>query len=234
MRADDALASLAVRYALSGEQRAQLRRLVDYVDRDARAPTSARARAATVDVHVADSLVGLEVDAVTEAHRITDIGSGAGFPGIPLAVALPAAAVNLVESQSRRCVFLELAGAEAGAANAAVVCRRVEEWKDGQEFSDVVVARALAEQSVVLEYAAPLLRLGGALIDWRGRRSAPEEEQALRAAAELGLERKEVRHVSPYAAARAHHLHVYLKVIDTPARFPRRAGVARRRPLGTA
>jgi 16S rRNA (guanine527-N7)-methyltransferase len=231
---DDPLARLARRYELSGEQRAQLRRLVDYVNKDAHAPTSARARAATVDVHVADSLVGLEVDVMAEARRIADIGSGAGFPGIPLAVALPAASVSLVESQSRRCVFLELAGAEASAANVAVVCRRVEKWKDGQEFNDVVVARALAEQSVVVEYAAPLLRLGGALVDWRGRRSAPEEEQALRAAEELGLERREVRHVSPYAAAGAHHLHVYLKVRDTPARFPRRAGVARRRPLGAA
>jgi 16S rRNA (guanine527-N7)-methyltransferase len=234
MRADDALVSLARRYELSGEQLAQLRRLVDFVDSDAHAPTSARARAATVDVHVADSLVGLEVDAVAEARRIADIGSGAGFPGIPLAVALPAATVSLVESQARRCTFLELAGAEAGAANIAVVCGRVEEWKGGRGFNDVVIARALAEQPVVLEYAAPLLRLGGALVDWRGKRSAPQEQRALRAADELGLERREVRHVSPYAAAGAHHLHVYLKVIDTPARFPRRAGVARRRPLGTA
>lgn len=207
---------------------------MEYIANDAHAPTSARARGETVDVHIADSLVGLEVDALARAGRIADIGSGAGFPGIPLAVALPSAAVSLVESQSRRCVFLELAVAEAGTANAAVTCRRVEEWTEGQGRNDAVVARALAEQAVVLEYAAPLLRVGGAVVDWRGRRSSPDEERALRAAEQLGLEREEVRAVSPYPAAEDHHLHVYLKVRATPARFPRRAGVARRRPLGVA
>jgi 16S rRNA (guanine527-N7)-methyltransferase len=233
-RSVDALAQLTQRHGLSVTQGEQLRRLLDYIDSDAHAPTSARARAATLDVHIADSLAGLEVDELTRASRIADIGSGAGFPGIPLAVALPAATLSLVESQSRRCVFLELAVAEAGAANAAVICGRIEEWHQGRGVNDAVVARAVAEQAVVLEYAAPLLRAGGVLVDWRGRRSAPEEEQALRAAALLGLERREVREVSPYATAGARHLHVYLKVRATPARFPRRTGVARRRPLGAA
>lgn len=234
MRIDNALEQLARRHGLSPDQGAQLARLAGYIDSNAHAPTSARARAAAFDVHIADSLVGLEVDALLRARRIADIGSGAGFPGIPLAVALPTATVSLVESQSRRCVFLELAAAETGAANATVVCSRVEEWDHGKAFNDAVVARALAEQAVVLEYAAPLLRAGGAVVDWRGRRSIPEEEQALRAAEELGLEREEVRRVSPYAAAEERHLHLYLKVSATPPRFPRRAGVARRRPLGVA
>jgi 16S rRNA (guanine527-N7)-methyltransferase len=232
MPGHDALAQLARRHGLSSAQTTQLRRLASSVESDPHAPTSARARAVALDVHIADSLVGLEVDALVHAGRLVDIGSGAGFPGIPLAVALPATAVSLVESQSRRCVFLELAVAEAGATNASVVCGRVEQLQQGEAFNDVVVARAVAEQAVVLEYAAPLLRIGGAVVDWRGRRSPPEEEQALRAAEELGLQREEVRRVSPYAAAEERHLHVYLKVRDTPTRFPRRPGVARRRPLG--
>src|SRR5260370_1001444 len=75
--------------------------------------------------------------------------------------------------------------------------------------NDVVVARALAPQTVVLEYAAPLLRLGGSLVDWRGRRARPEEDAAARAAAELGLRRVEIRRVQPFAGARDHHLHVF-------------------------
>jgi 16S rRNA (guanine527-N7)-methyltransferase len=233
MQLVDAVRRLTRRYGLSVEQGARLRRLAGYVEQDdARAPTSERARMATVDIHIADSLVGLEVDALARARRVTDIGSGAGFPGIPLAVALPAATVTLVESQSRRCVFLELAVAEAGVTNAAVECGRVEEWRDGLRLNDAVAARALAEQAVVLEYAAPLLRRGGVVVDWRGRRSELEEERALRAAEHLGLERDEIRPVSPYAGAEDRHLHVYLKVRDTPGQFPRRAGVARRRPLG--
>ncbi len=98
--------------------------------------------------------------------------------------------------------------------------------------NDAVVARALAAQPVVLEYAAPLLRLGGTLVDWRGAREPEEERAALAAAAELGLRRAEVLQVEPFAGARNHHLHLYLKVRDTPERFPRRAGMARKRPLG--
>jgi 16S rRNA (guanine527-N7)-methyltransferase len=85
----------------------------------------------------------------------------------------------------------------------------------------------------VLEYAAPLLRVGGSLVDWRGALGRREEEAAARAAAELGLRRVDVRRVEPFAGAREHHLHVYLKLHETPARFPRRAGIARKRPLGS-
>ncbi len=104
--------------------------------------------------------------------------------------------------------------------------------RQGWADSDVAVARAMAAQSVVLEYAAPLLRLGGSLVDWRGRRIVPAERAAEKAADELGLNRIEVRRVEPFAGARDHHLHLFEKVTDTPARFPRRPGVARKRPLG--
>jgi 16S rRNA (guanine527-N7)-methyltransferase len=87
---------------------------------------------------------------------------------------------------------------------------------------------------VVLEYAAPLLRLGGRLVDWRGRRAVAEEEAAMLAARELGLRREEVRRVQPFPASRDHHLHVFVKVAQTPTRFPRRAGMAHKRPLGVS
>ncbi len=185
-----------------------------------------------VDVHFADSLVALELDAVRAATRIADLGSGAGFPGLALAIALPRAEVALVESQRRKCEFLDRARTLAHLANASVVCSRAEEWRDGFDAQDVVVARALAPQAVVLEYAAPLLHVGGTLVDWRGRRSTEEERGAERAAAELGLRRLEIRRVEPYVQARDHHLHVFAKVEPTSPRFPRRPGVARKRPLG--
>jgi 16S rRNA (guanine527-N7)-methyltransferase len=95
-----------------------------------------------------------------------------------------------------------------------------------------VIARALAAQAVVLEYAAPLLRLGGALVDWRGRRESAQEDAAEGAAGELGLEKVEVRRTQPWPGVRDHHLHVYVKARETPERFPRRPGVARKRPPG--
>jgi 16S rRNA (guanine527-N7)-methyltransferase len=222
---------LANAFRLGGEQLAQLEALLLMLDADD-APTSIRSPARAADVHLADSLVALELEAVRRATQIADLGSGAGFPGLPLAVALPAARVSLVESQNRKCRFLERAITGAGIENARAVCSRAEEWRDGFDLHDVVIARALAPQAVVLEYAAPLLRTHGILVDWRGRRNAEEERSAERAAAELGLQRLEIRRVEPYAEALDHHLHLYAKVAPTPPRFPRRAGIARKRPLG--
>jgi 16S rRNA (guanine527-N7)-methyltransferase len=71
-------------------------------------------------------------------------------------------------------------------------------------------------------------------VDWRGRRSREEEEAARSAAAQLGLELLEIRRVAPFEGARERHLHVFAKVGETPARFPRRPGVARKRPLASA
>jgi len=199
---------------------------------DEHAPTAVRGAEQALDVHIADSLAALELDAVRAAGRIADLGSGAGFPGLALAVALPAAEVSLVEAQRRRCEFLERVCAAAQIENARVVWARAEEWRDGLVRNDVVVARALAPPAVVLEYAAPLLRLGGSLVDWRAGRMPLEEDAAARAAGELGLRMMEVRRVEPFRGARNRHLHLYLKVMDTPERFPRRAGMARKRPLG--
>ncbi len=217
---------------LNARQRGQLAALLELLCADEHAPTAIREPERAARLHLADSLTGLALAAIGAAGRIADLGSGAGFPGLALAVALPAAAVDLVESQRRRCDFLRRACAAAEIENARVVCARVEEWGAGIARNDVVVARALAAQPVVLEYAAPLLRLGGTLVDWRGRRDAQEERAAACAAEQLGLGLIEVRHVEPYSGARNHHLHVYEKTGATPSRFPRRAGVARRRPLG--
>jgi 16S rRNA (guanine527-N7)-methyltransferase len=226
------LARLASKYGLGERQCGQLAELLNTLESDRRAPTAVRDKGRAVSVHVADSLSGLELEAVRSAGNIADLGAGAGFPGLVLAIALPASEVRLVESQSRKCVFLRDVLERTDAENARVVCVCAEDWKEGLGEHDLVVARALAAQPVVLEYGAPLLRLGGSLVDWRGRRSPTEEGAALHAAEELGLERVEVRRVMPFEEARDHHLHCFVKVAATPERFPRRAGLARKRPLG--
>lgn len=216
---------------LNSHQNAQLAALVDLLAEDDHAPTGVREVTRVRDAHIADSLAGLELPALRRASRIADLGSGAGFPGLAIAVALPEARVALVESQRRRCEFLERVIAAVGISNAAVVCARAEEWLEGLSSCDAVLARALAAQAVVLEYAAPLLALGGVLVDWRGRRDAEAEAAGLRAAELLGLRRSEVRHVHPFEGALERHLHVFEKFAQTPERFPRRAGMARKRPL---
>jgi 16S rRNA (guanine527-N7)-methyltransferase len=216
---------------LSDEQTARLAALLGFLALEQHAPTSVREPAQARDVHLADSLVALELEPIHAAGRIADVGSGAGFPGMALAAALPQATVSLVESQRRSCEFLARAREAAGLENAWIVCERAEEWFEGLHANDMVLARAIAPQPVVLEYAAPLLRVGGTLVDWRGKRAAQEEAAARVAAELLGLQLREIRHVVPFTGARDRHLHVFAKVAETPARFPRRAGVARKRPL---
>jgi 16S rRNA (guanine527-N7)-methyltransferase len=217
---------------LTEGQISQLASLLASLEGDEHAPTAVRESDLAAYVHLADSLAALEVEDVRSARDVADLGAGAGFPGLALAVALPEAIVALVESQRRKCEFVSRTVAAAGISNARIVCARAEDWPEGVGSSDVVTARALAGQPVVLEYAAPLLRLGGVLVDWRGRRDAEEELAADRAAGELGMRREDVRRVVPFPNARDRHLHIFRKVAETPDRFPRRAGVARKRPLG--
>ena len=196
---------------------------------DRSAPTSVHDRAEVLDVHIADSLAGMEVDAVREAGRIADLGSGAGLPGLVLAIARPEAEVVLVESVGKKCAWLERTIEALGLTNARVVCARVEEM-DEAPF-DVVTARALAALPVLCEYAAPLLRQGGSLVAWKGAVGAEEEADGLHAAEVLGLERVEVRAVEPYAGSERRTLHVFRKLQPTPEMYPRRAGMAAKRPL---
>jgi 16S rRNA (guanine527-N7)-methyltransferase len=196
---------------------------------DPGAPTSVHALGEVQNVHIADSLAGLEVDAVREARRIADLGSGAGLPGLVLAIARPEAEVVLVESVGKKCAWLARTIEDLGLQNVRVACARAEELDEGA--FDVVAARALASLSVLCEYAAPLLREGGSLVAWKGAVDAAEEADGLHAAEVLGLERVEVRAVEPYPASERRTLHVFRKLAPTPAGYPRRPGMAAKRPL---
>ena len=228
---DGRLHQLADRHALDAAAVDALRRLLALIDAEAGAPTAVRDPAVAVDVHVADALVALEIERVRDARRIADLGSGAGFPGLVLAVALPAARVALVEVNRRRAAFLERAAVELRLENVEVVPERAEAWPRGIGTCDVVTARAVAPLSVLVEYAAPLLVIDGMLVAWKGRRDAAEEADGVAAAALTGLELAEVRPVRPWAGAEHLHLHLYVKVASTPNRFPRRPGMASKRPL---
>jgi len=184
------------------------------------------------DVHVADSLSGLEVPELRSARSIADVGAGAGFPGIVLALALPDARVDLIESARRKVEVIERLAAAAGAHVRALPVR-AEEWAAGEGAAayEAVTARAVAPLAVLVEYAAPLLAPGGALVAWKGARDIDEEAAGAAAAAIVGLEPGPVIAVTPYRASQNRHLHVYLKVRETPERFPRRPGRAAKRPL---
>ena len=228
--ADRRLRALAKARRLSEGQERALAVLLERLA-DEHAPTTVREPARGVDVHLADSLVALDVPAVRAAEVIADLGAGAGVPGLVLATALPETHVVLVESVGRKGDFIEHAAERMGVSNVEVVRARAEEWREGLGRCDVVTARALAALPVLVEYAAPLLRGGGALIAWKGEVEPRERADGEAAAGATGLEAVEIRAVAPFAGSEHRTLHVYSKVMETPARFPRRAGMAVKRPL---
>jgi 16S rRNA (guanine527-N7)-methyltransferase len=225
------LAQLAARYGLPSGAEDQLARLLELVAAEPAAITAVRDPAEGVDAHVADSLVALDLPAVRAAQWVADLGSGGGFPGLALAIALPSARVALVESVGRKCTFLSAAAGELGLANVEVVNARAEAWEDGLGAQDLVVARALAPLAVLVEYAAPLLELGGPLVAWKGRREQAEEADGAAAAAALGMSTPEPIAVEPFPGARDRYLYLSSKVSPTPPCYPRRPGMARKRPI---
>ena len=193
---------------------------------------------AALEVHVADSLSGLEIPELSSARRIADMGAGAGFPGLVLALALPRAEVDLIESAGRKTAVIDRLIQAAELANARSVTARVEDFArvpaplgGGREAYDAVIARAVGPLGLLVEYAAPLLRAGGVLVAWKGARDKAEEAAGAGAAEKVGMAVEEVVPVQPYPASENRHLHVYRKIAPTPPEFPRRAGIARKRPL---
>lgn len=185
-------------------------------------------------VHVLDSLTGLEIAELREARRIADIGAGAGFPGLALAVALPQARVDLVESVGRKCEFMRAAIGAAGIGNADVLNTRSEDLAggEGRESYDVVTARAVGRLSTLAELASPLLEPNGFLVAWKGKRDSEEEEQLLNAGDALAMRPERIVDVGDRAGSEHRHLHVIRKAGPTPANLPRNPGIAKKRPKG--
>ena len=226
------LADVAARFDLPASAVASLEAILVLQAEDPTASTTVRAPADAVERHVADSLVALELPTVRAARRIADLGSGAGWPGLALAAALPQAQVWLVESASRHCRYLAKAVHAGGLGNVSVVHARAEGWTEGLGAHDLVTARALAALPVLCEYAAPLLADAGALVAWKAAVSQEEAAAGAAAAAEVGLAPEAVVPVAPYRGAERRTLHVFRKIAPTPSRFPRRAGMAVKRPIG--
>jgi 16S rRNA (guanine(527)-N(7))-methyltransferase RsmG len=161
---------------------------------------------------------------------MADIGSGAGFPGLVLAAALPGTRVTLIESRPERTNFLRGAIEVLGLTDAAVVGRAVQAWPAGIETFDLVTARNVAPLNTMLELAAPLLVVGGAAVLWMRRRVPRHQDaHAEAAAAATGLRREEILNPAP-----KRHLYVYVKEAETPDRFPRPRRQAVHEPIRAA
>jgi 16S rRNA (guanine527-N7)-methyltransferase len=167
-------------------------------------------------------------------ERWVDLGSGAGLPGLPLALAYPATSFTLVDAQRRRLDWVSATAADLGLDNVAVVHARLEEYGHGPDRAsfDAATARALAPLPVVAELGMPLLRLDGRLLVPRGRPGEEELDQAVRALQQLG---GTIDGVVPNPSSPIDHVGfvvIMAKIAATSPRFPRRSGVPARTPLG--
>jgi 16S rRNA (guanine527-N7)-methyltransferase len=232
------IATVVAAHRLEERQAERLRSFLSALAEDPHAPTAIRDPDEAAHVHLADSFAALPMlDEALDGGvptLVADIGSGAGVPGIPLAVARPAVGFDLVEASQRKAEFLKRVVGVLELSNAAVLRARAEELpgQGRREAYGAVVVRAVAPLATLVEYAGPLLAEGGRLLAWKGARNREEEAAGRRAADLLGLEQQDVRSVMPYRGSRNRHLHLYQKVRPCPPEFPRRVGLARRKPLG--
>jgi 16S rRNA (guanine527-N7)-methyltransferase len=227
-----------MRVELEAGARRRLEVVLAQLVEDPRSLTSVREPKQAWRAHVADSLTGLEVPELRAARAIADVGAGAGFPAFPLAVALPDARIDAIESVARKCGFIAAAAEAAGISNVRAVNARSEEWAretppdGGREAYDAVTARAVARLATLAELASPLLREGGVLVAWKGRRDPEEEAELERALEPTAMAAVRVLAVGELAGYEHRHLHVLRKAGRTPANLPRRPGIAKKRPFG--
>lgn len=188
---------------------------------------------AVARLHVADSLSALPVILAGPHASLLDLGSGGGFPGLPLAAALPRTRVGLLESVGKKATFLEAAVRAAGLADrVTVLARRAEAAAPGRW--DIVTARAVGALPDLVELALPLLGPGGRLVAWKRAMPGAELAAAGRASAALGGSVPSFNllpaRIATAAGLEGHGLAVVTKLRPTPAMFPRDPAARKRTP----
>ena len=198
--------------------------------------TAVTEEAEMIDKHYVDSLIALSVPGlIPRTGTLIDVGTGAGFPGLPLALACPELRVTLMDAQKKRLNFLQAVIDDLQVRNVTLVHARAE---DGAQFPqhrekyDVAVARAVASLSVLSEYLLPFVRVGGKAVCWKGPALTDEMQQGRRAAHLLG---GRVGEAIPAVIPGRDWQHMLLpveKTAKTARQYPRKAGTPSKSPLG--
>ena len=172
-----------------------------------------------------------------DGRQIIDIGSGAGIPGFPLKLMLPGAEVTLLESSRKKCHFMEYVVSELGLDGVTILNSRAEDAAHDvrhREAYDLATARGVAQLPVLAEYALPFLKLGGVAVLPKGpnlTKVRSEADAAAVAADEFGAAPAIIQPVGHPGNSPTDHIVYWLKVLSTPDRYPRRAGIPAKRPL---
>lgn len=182
--------------------------------------------------HFVDSLLVLRTGWIPEGARVVDVGSGAGFPGIPLMILRPDLHLTMIDSLRKRLTFVENVIEELDISQTTTVHGRAEDLGRNpahREQYDIAVARAVAALPVLMEYTLPFVRTGGALIAWKGPRFAEELDESKKALQALGAEAGDSWQWEGLDMERA--LLRFPKVHTTPARYPRPPKKIQAKPL---
>jgi 16S rRNA (guanine527-N7)-methyltransferase len=185
--------------------------------------------------HFLDSLaVAAVLPRSAAGLTVIDVGAGAGFPGLPLKIALPGIRLTLLEATGKKAVFLQHVVNTLGLPNVAVVTARAEEAGRQprlREQFDVVLARAVAVMPVLAELTLPLVKVGGLVIAAKGQDPTAEIKEAANALGVLGGRVKQILPVTVPGLEAARHLVVIKKIKPTPKQYPRRPGLPAQKPI---
>ena len=189
---------------------------------------------AVATLHLLDSLCLLQAADLTE-KQVIDVGTGAGFPGMPLALACPQLQVTLMDAQQKRLNFLQAVLDDLGVRNVTLVHARAEDgaqFPNHREKYDLAVARAVASLAVLSEYLLPYVKVGGKMLCWKGPALIDELPQGRKAAFLLGGKVGEPVPVTFPGRDWQHLLLPVQKVAKTARQYPRQAGTPGKSPLG--
>ena len=185
--------------------------------------------------HFLDSLLPLKTAELFPGNaRLIDVGTGAGFPGLPLAIARPDLSVTLLEAQGKRCLFLNAVCQELGLANVEVINDRAEvlgRAEGRREAYDRAVARAVAPLNILCEYLLPFVRVGGQALCWKGPAVTMEMEDGAAAAAALGGAPGSLLEMETPGLDTRHVVVQIHKIEKTLPQYPRKNGIPAKRPL---
>jgi 16S rRNA (guanine527-N7)-methyltransferase len=184
--------------------------------------------------HFLDSLSVLLSVSLGAGQRVIDVGTGAGFPGVPLRLVCPYIELTLLEATAKKTLFLDHIVTQLKLSNIRILNARAEEA--GQEVADretydVALARAVAPMPVLVEYLLPLCKIGGRCVALKGESAVSETQQAENALRILGGHLEKVIPVELPQVAETHYLVVIQKIAATPPQYPRRPGIPTKRPL---
>ncbi len=221
-----------------GEERTSM--LVEYMDMILEKNqyinlTAVRDRDEALQKHIADSLSCDFMEEYEAAENVIDIGTGAGFPGVPLAIVSPDKKFTLVDSLNKRLRIIDELTGELGIKNVTTVHGRAEDVgksKEHREKYDICVSRAVASLDVLCEWCLPLVKKGGYFVAYKGENVSRETEDAANAIKLLGGKIAEIRKVQTEEESISGHVLVMIKKVkNTPSKYPRQAGQARKNPL---